>query len=63
VDVGTDPARADGLAPGSYAIVEVHDDGAGMTPEVMARVFEPFFSGKALGKAGPSRQERFRAGR
>ncbi|MCB9879787.1 MAG: response regulator [Planctomycetes bacterium] len=37
------------LAPGRYVWLEVCDDGPGMTPEVTARVFEPFFSTKQNG--------------
>ncbi len=38
------------LAPGQYVVVAVTDTGAGMPPEIMARVFEPFFSTKPVGK-------------
>jgi PAS domain S-box-containing protein len=38
------------LAPGGYVVVEVVDDGCGMTPEVQARIFDPFFSTKATGR-------------
>jgi signal transduction histidine kinase len=35
---------------GSYAGLEVADDGMGMAPEVMARIFEPFFTTKFTGR-------------
>jgi len=38
------------LAAGEYAVFEVEDTGAGMPPEVVARVFDPFFSTKAVGR-------------
>jgi len=42
------PARAAGLElpPGPYVELTVSDSGTGMTPEVKARLFEPFFSTK-----------------
>jgi signal transduction histidine kinase len=36
----------------SSAIVEVHDTGHGMTPDVRERAFEPFFSTKGAGGSG-----------
>jgi signal transduction histidine kinase len=33
-----------------YVLAEIEDDGPGMPPEVMARVFDPFFSTKPPGK-------------
>ncbi len=39
-----------GARPGSYALIELRDDGFGMSPETLARLFEPFFTTKAVGE-------------
>jgi two-component system cell cycle sensor histidine kinase/response regulator CckA len=39
-----------GMPAADYVLVEVSDTGTGMTPEVMDRIFEPFFSTKDVGK-------------
>jgi signal transduction histidine kinase/ActR/RegA family two-component response regulator len=38
------------LREGPYAMLSVKDAGTGMTPEVLARVFEPFYSTKSTGE-------------
>ncbi len=39
-----------GQAKGDLALIEVADDGPGMSAEVLANVFEPFFTTKAVGE-------------
>jgi two-component system cell cycle sensor histidine kinase/response regulator CckA len=41
---------ASGLKPGEYLMCEVSDTGCGMGPEIMDKIFEPFFSTKEVGK-------------
>ncbi|RWX74802.1 PAS domain S-box protein [Neorhizobium lilium] len=40
----------DDVTPGQYVVLSVTDTGSGMPPEVMAKVFDPFFSTKPEGK-------------
>ncbi len=42
--------RSQGISPGEYVLIEVEDSGTGMTPEIMTKIFEPFFSTKDVGK-------------
>jgi CheY-like chemotaxis protein len=39
-----------GSRPGAYAVIEVADEGAGMDAATMARIFEPFYTTKEVGR-------------
>ena len=38
------------VQPGEYVLIEVSDTGTGIAPEVMQKIFEPFFSTKEVGR-------------
>ena len=37
------------MPPGNYVLVEMKDSGTGIPPDIIDRIFEPFFSTKAIG--------------
>ena len=39
-----------GMPVGEYVLMEVEDTGTGMSPEVLGKIFEPYFTTKAVGK-------------
>ena len=40
------------IAPGDYVVLTVSDDGAGIYPEDIDRIFEPFYTKKVMGRSG-----------
>jgi len=40
------------IPKGSYAVLKIEDDGAGMSPDIIEKIFEPFFSRKKMGCSG-----------
>lgn len=48
VDLSSNAAAFD-VAPGSYAMIEIVDNGSGMDSATLARIFEPFFTTKRFG--------------
>ena len=49
VDLRRDHFRKE-MPTGDYVMIEVSDTGTGMAPEIMQKIFDPFFSTKDVGK-------------
>ncbi|MGH8175624.1 MAG: PAS domain S-box protein, partial [Steroidobacter sp.] len=43
-------SREEAMAPGEYSMLSVADTGTGMTPDIVKRAIEPFFTTKDVGK-------------
>src|SRR6185369_14671222 len=54
VDLGAPRAGYEIIPPGRYASISVSDDGCGIGPEEVGRVFEPFFSKKRVNEMSGS---------
>src|SRR5574344_303719 len=49
-ELATDFMSATPLAPGPGVLFRIQDDGPGVTPEILARMFDPYVSSKSLGR-------------
>ena len=50
VDSRSPFADAPAIAPLGWLRLTVHDNGMGMEPEIRERIYEPFFTTKAVGQ-------------
>jgi CheY-like chemotaxis protein len=50
IPIDAEAADTPGLAPGAYVRIAVQDSGIGMSEESLGRIFEPFYTTKAVGK-------------
>jgi PAS domain S-box-containing protein len=42
----------DDIAPGDYVVMRVSDNGVGISPDNIDRIFEPFYTKKVMGRSG-----------
>lgn len=42
----------DTTIPGNYAVLTISDNGMGIPPDKLARIFEPFYTSKVMGRSG-----------
>ncbi len=47
-----EPLKASDLKPGDYVVMKVADNGVGIAPEDVNRIFEPFYTKKQMGRSG-----------
>lgn len=47
---GPSGSQGSGLAPGTYVKIEVADNGNGIEPEIIGKIFDPYFTTKEPGK-------------
>lgn len=50
IAIADDPVEAVDLTPGRYVVLGVDDTGSGMSPDIVARAMEPFFTTKPKSK-------------
>jgi PAS domain S-box-containing protein len=50
IRLGEEDLKGGALQPGRYARLSISDTGCGMTPEIIEKIFEPYFTTKPQGK-------------